>query len=87
MVSLWYLYGIYIGRIRTFQLSRKTFARIKVFVSQQSDLMHIARLDAQKRENKRWKIWFTLEKLVTLHSQIRDGNRSMSDNPYLFRAS
>ena len=48
--------------------------------------MHIARLDAQKRENKRWKIWFTLEKLVTLHSQIRDGNRSMSDNPYLFRA-
>ncbi len=49
--------------------------------------MHIARLDAYKRENKRWKIWFTLEKLVTLHSQIRDGNRSMSDNPYLFRAS
>ena len=48
--------------------------------------MHIARLDAQKRENKRWKIWFTLEKLVTLHSQIRDGNHSMSDKPYLFRA-
>ena len=26
------------------------------------------------------------EKCVTLHSQIRNGNRSVSDNPYLFRA-
>ena len=49
--------------------------------------MQIVSQNGQNKENKRWKIWFTLEKLVTLHSQIRDGHRSASDKPYLFRAS